>query len=81
VLELSGTFAHLGAQKGHYARYRPVKRVACDECVAFLHTHKGVGPPPRGARVTRRALGGETLRLCTGHGDLWREHDKTVVGL
>jgi hypothetical protein len=73
-------FERLSGQRGHYARYRPVKRVACDECVACLHVSRGVGPPPRGARVTWRALG-QTLRLCTAHGELWKKRDEQAVGL
>jgi len=79
-LVLSGTFEHLAGQRGQYARYRPVKRVACDECVAYLHARRGEGPLPRSARTIRKALG-QTLRLCGAHTDLWRVLDNRVEGL
>jgi hypothetical protein len=72
-LTLSKIFADQREPKGMYARYRPVKRVACDECVAVLHEARGVGPAPRGARWTRRTV--KLLRLCQEHADLWRKVD------
>ena len=79
-LELSGQFELSAGQRGAYARYRPVKRVACDECVAFLHSRHGVGPLPRSARHTRRALG-EMLRLCQEHTEPWRARDAEIEPL
>lgn len=64
---------HRGA-KATYAKYAPVKRVACDECVNVLHENKGQGQPPLGARQTRRSDVG-TLRICEPHAKLWRELD------
>jgi hypothetical protein len=44
------------------------KRVACDECVVFLHEHGGRGPFPRSARRVRTVRAtGEQLRLCKEH--------------
>lgn len=50
-------------------------RVACDECVIFLHENHGAGQLPRSARWTRRA-GGATLRLCQEHAVLRRAIDR-----
>jgi hypothetical protein len=46
------------------------KRVACDECVIYLHENHGAGPLPRSARMVRtvRAIG-KQLRLCKDHGE------------
>jgi hypothetical protein len=63
------------AFRGTYAKYAPVKRVACDECVNVLHEAKGVGQPPLSARHTRKS-GKGTLRLCHAHAELWREIDE-----
>lgn len=73
-VELSKMFAYLKKEKGSYSRYQPKARVACDECIAVLHEAGGVGPPPRGARMTRRG-GDRTLRLCGAHAALWRDLD------
>lgn len=51
-----------------------MKRVACWECVNILHEADGKGEPPRTA-VTVRKTPGESIPLCRGHGDLWREID------
>lgn len=53
------------------------RRVACDECVIFLHENKGAGPHPRSARRVRtiRATG-EQLRLCKEHADPREQADK-----
>lgn len=64
---------------GTYARYNPVKRVACDECVNVLHEAGGVGQPPLGARYSRRTQLGQ-LRLCTPHTELWRDIDGVGKG-
>lgn len=52
-------------------------RVACDECVIFLHENAGIGPLPRSARQVRvvRATK-ERLRLCDEHADLRHEADR-----
>lgn len=62
-------------------RYRPIRRVACDDCVMYLHENKGKGPLPLAARHRRR-LGEEDLRLCTPHADVYRRRDglKTFAG-
>jgi hypothetical protein len=73
--ELSRMFAPLGTIKGTYSRYKPKHRVPCDECVAVLHEAHGVGSAPLGARVTRRASGVRTLRLCGPHAERWRARD------
>jgi hypothetical protein len=46
------------------------KRVACDECVVYLHENHGNGPLPRSARKVRtvRAIG-QVLRLCVEHAE------------
>lgn len=51
-------------------------RVACDECVIFLHEHGGVGPLPRSARVVRTVRATrERLRFCAEHADLRKAAD------
>lgn len=56
------------------------KRVACDECVIFLHENWGNGPLPRSARRVRtiRATG-EQLRLCKDHADPREKADKELT--
>ncbi|HZM83803.1 MAG TPA: hypothetical protein VFC19_49425 [Candidatus Limnocylindrales bacterium] len=73
-LTLSKTLDKHKAWRGAYARYRPVKRVQCDECVNVLHEAGGKGEPPRAA-VTMRTSSGGNLRLCNGHGQMWRKID------
>lgn len=53
------------------------KRVACDDCIVFLHENEGQGPQPRSARMVRtiRATG-QALRLCPGHGEMRKEADQ-----
>lgn len=86
---LSETHAHLAAVKGTYSAYKSTTHVACHECVAWLHEHKGAGPYPRPAHVVRRTPGhrvevagfapyidGATmLPLCNEHADLWKVRD------
>ncbi len=74
ALTLSKALEKYKAWKGAYAAYGPVRRVQCDECVNVLHEAGGKGEPPRGATMTRSSSGGQ-LRLCTGHGQLWRKID------
>lgn len=62
------------AFRGTYSAFKPIKRVACDECVNVLHEAKGVGEPPLSAKHSRRTPGGQ-LRLCGPHKDLWRAID------
>lgn len=50
------------------------KRVACNECVVFLHEHGGKGPHVRSARVVRK-VGKEKLFLCQQHGDIRKKED------
>lgn len=46
------------------------KRVACDECVVFLHENHGRGPLPRSARRVRTVrAAGKQLRLCKEHAE------------
>jgi hypothetical protein len=71
---LSKTLAHHKMHRGAYARYQPVKRVACHECIAVLHEAKGVGQPPLGAKHKRTTPVG-VLPLCGPHNDLWRAID------
>jgi hypothetical protein len=73
-LTLSKTLEKYRAWRGAYAKYSPVKRVQCDECVNVLHEAGGKGEPPRGAVMTRTSTGGN-LRLCHGHGRMWRDID------
>lgn len=56
------------------------KRVACDECVIFLHENGGKGPLPRSARRVRtvRAIG-QRLRLCTERAEPREEADKAAA--
>lgn len=60
--------------RGTYAKYAPVKRVACHECVNVLHEARGVGEPPLSARHARNFPAGRLL-LCTPHKDLWEAID------
>lgn len=55
------------AERPSYARYAPVHRVVCDDCVRLVH-QLGVlnAPVPAGARWTRRA-GDDLDRLCHEH--------------
>lgn len=73
-LKLSSHFEARGKEKGTYAKYAPVKRVACEECVWTLHEARGVGEPPRGARV-KCTSGGVSTVLCTGHAELWKKRE------
>jgi hypothetical protein len=51
-------------------------RVACDECVIFLHENAGAGPLPRSARLVRTVrAAGERLRFCTEHAALRKAAD------
>ena len=50
------------------------KRVACDECVAYLHENRVTTPLPRSARMLR-TVGDQRLRLCTDHAQLRRTAD------
>lgn len=56
------------------------RRVACDECVIYLHEHHGAGPLPRTARRVRavRATGG-VLRLCKEHAEPREAADKAAA--
>lgn len=59
-----------------WGRYRG-KRVACDECVIFLHENHGVGPLPRTARLVRRVRAtGEVLHFCAEHAALRAAADR-----
>ncbi|WP_020525879.1 hypothetical protein [Catelliglobosispora koreensis] len=73
--KLSRSLERHRAFRGTYAKYAPVKRVACDECVNVLHEAKGVGEPPLSARHSRKSSAG-TLRLCHPHNEAWREIDQ-----
>jgi hypothetical protein len=61
--------------KPTWTKYRPAKRVACDECVLVLHENKGIGQYPRSARWSRRTPGGDAVRLCYEHAELWKKED------
>lgn len=48
VVTLSKALETHKVHRGTYAKYAPVKRVQCDECINVLHEAKGAGqPPPR----------------------------------
>lgn len=54
-------------------------RVACDECVIFLHENCGNGPHPRSARRVRTVRStGDVLRLCNEHAELRRVADQAA---
>lgn len=63
-----------GGDRPRWARYKPVRRVACDECVIVLHENKGVGPAPRSARWSR-TLGKQRHVLCAEHAEAWKKED------
>lgn len=50
------------------------KRVACDECVVFLHEHNGQGPHVRSARMVRK-VGESKMLLCGAHGRIRKNED------
>jgi len=54
------------------------KRVACDECVIYLHQHGGQGPHPRSAR-RERILGAQRWRLCPQHAEPREKADKAAA--
>lgn len=51
-------------------------RVACDECVIFLHENQGAGPLPRSARWVRQVRAEVGLRFCTDHAVLRQAADR-----
>lgn len=56
------------------------KRVACDECVIYLHENDGQGPLPRSARRVRTVREtGEQLRLCEEHAEPREAADKAAA--
>lgn len=55
-------------------------RVACDECVTYLHEHRGQGPLPRSARRVR-TLGKQRWRLCQQHAEPREAADKKAAEL
>lgn len=56
------------------------KRVACDECVIYLHENGGHGPHPRSARRVRTVRAtGEQWRLCTDHAEPREKADKAAA--
>lgn len=78
-VKLSKALATHKAHRGTYAKYTPVKRVACAECVNVLHEAKGAGQPPLGAKH-KRTSGSGVLVLCGPHNDLWRAIDGVGKG-
>jgi len=68
----TGTQHHRGTAT--YTRITVKDPPQCDECVLWLHEHKGVGPLPRRARF-RRASAAGTLRLCNQHTTAWKQDD------
>lgn len=58
--------------RGQISRYRPVRRVPCDECVLVLHEADGRGPYPRAVRW-RFTRGRTVLLLCNEHAELRRK--------
>lgn len=56
------------------------RRLACDECLVFLHENGGKGPFPRSVRRVRIVHAtGERLRLCKEHAEPREAADKAVV--
>lgn len=56
-----------GEPNPRYTKYKPVRRVACDDCIRLVHQVGFVlAPVPAGARWTRRA-GNQVDRLCHEH--------------
>lgn len=56
------------------------KRVACDECVVYLHENKGVGPLPRSAKRVRTVRAeAQQLRLCKEHAEPREAADKEAA--
>lgn len=53
-------------------------RVACDECVHYLHQHHGQGPLPRAARRVR-IVGRQQWRLCPQHAEPREKADKEAA--
>jgi hypothetical protein len=53
------------------------RRVACDECITYLHEHDGRGPQPRSARRVR-ILGKDQWRLCPAHAEPREAADKAA---
>lgn len=52
------------------------RRLACDECVTYLHENGGRGPHPRSVRWVRTvAATKDRLRLCEGHAEPRRKTD------
>lgn len=58
-----------------WSSYRPKNRSQCEDCVAYLHENRGVGPPVAAARFKRRAGGTDRL-LCGQHAQRWRDADQ-----
>jgi hypothetical protein len=58
-----------------WSSYRPKKRAQCEDCVAYLHEHKGRGPAVAAARF-RRTAAGVTRLLCGQHAQRWRDADQ-----
>lgn len=54
------------------------RRVACDECIVYLHEHHGRGPMPRSARRVR-ILGAQQWRLCPQHAEPREAADKAAA--
>jgi hypothetical protein len=56
------------------------KRLACDECILFLHENGGRGPHPRSVRSVRTVRStGEQLRLCKEHAEPRKQADKDAA--
>ena len=56
------------------------RRVACDECVVFLHENGGAGPYPRSARKVRAvAARSEKLLLCDEHAEPRKAADDALA--
>lgn len=59
------------AARGSITRYRPVRRVPCDECILVLHEAGGHAPYAHAARW-RATCPDTVLFLCNEHAELWR---------
>jgi hypothetical protein len=77
-LTLSEHFTLVRGGNVTYQQYQGKTRIQCDECVWVLHEARGVGEPPRSARIKRLVAKGETtstMFLCHVHSNMWHTID------
>ena len=77
----------VGGEKLSYTRRAVRSREQCQECVLYLHEHRGHGPLPRQTKIRRTLkrtiqvapkkieIEKITLDLCSAHAQLWRNRD------